>query len=193
MEIQSINSIININNTQAKTGSVQNNEFKELFDKITGGDLAQEMRDTYDVTLNVGSIGNVTDFLNTHDIRCKNFVAISTDTLSKMEENPALKKKVMSAIEEFCSPKAQAEINALAPPVKSAGMIVYPDGDTLYWLEGYSNEIGNEKDKKIVNEKSISESFQKYSDTDYQVTENNLEAIMQIMAAEYERKIENEC
>lgn len=192
MEIQSINSIININNKQAKTGSVQNNEFKELFDKITGGDLAQEMRDTYDVTLNVGSIGNVTDFLNTHDIRCKNFVAITTDTLSKMEENPALKKKVMSAIEEFCSPKAQAEINALAPPVKSAGMIVYPDGDTLYWLEGYPNEIGNEKDKKIVNEKSISESFQKYSDTDYQVTENNLEAIMQIMAAEYERKIENE-
>ena len=193
MEIQSINSIININNTQAKTGSVQNNEFKELFDKITGGDLAQEMRDTYDVTLNVGSIGNVTDFLNTHDIRCKNFVAISTDTLSKMEENPALKKKVMSAIEEFCSPEAQAEINALAPPVKSAGMIVYPDGDTLYWLEGYSNEIGNEKDKKIVNEKSISESFQKYSDTDYQVTENNLESIMQIMAAEYKRRIENEC
>ena len=105
-----------------------------------------------------------------------------------MEENPALKKKVMSAIEEFCSPKAQAEINALAPPVKSAGMIVYPDGDTLYWLEGYSNEIGNEKDKKIVNEKSISESFQKYSDTDYQVKENNLEAIMQIMATEYKKK-----
>ena len=47
--------------------------------------------------------------------------------------------------------------------------------------------------KKIVNEKSISESFQKYSETDYQVTENNLESIMQIMAAEYERKIENEC
>ena len=103
MEIQSINSNININNTQAKAGSVQSNEFKELFDKLTGGDLAQEIRDTYDVTLNVGSIGNVTDFLNTHDIRCKNFVAISADTLSKMEENPALKKKVMSANEESCS------------------------------------------------------------------------------------------
>ena len=89
MEIQSINSNININNTQAKAGSVQSNEFKELFDKITGGDMAQEIRDTYDVTLNVGSIGNVTDFLNTHDIRCKNFVAISADTLSKMEETPA--------------------------------------------------------------------------------------------------------
>ena len=72
-------------------------------------------------------------------------------------------------------------------------MIIYPDGSTLYWLEGYPNDIGNEKDQKIVNEKSISESFQKYSETDYQVTENNLESIMQIMAAEYERKIENEC
>ena len=50
------------------------------------------------------------------------------------------------------------------------------------------NEIGNEKDKKIVNEMSISESFQKYSDTNYQATENNLESIMQIMATEYKRK-----
>ena len=131
MEIQGINSSININHTQAQVGSVQSNEFKKLLDKITGGDMAQKIRDTYDVTLNVGSIGNVTGFLNTHDIRCKNYVAISGETLSKMEENPALEKKVMRAIEEFCSPEAQAEINALAPPVKSAGMIVYPDGDTL--------------------------------------------------------------
>ena len=42
--------------------------------------------------------------------------------------------------------------------------------------------------KKIVNEMSISESFQKYSDTNYQATENNLESIMQIMATEYKRK-----
>ena len=110
-----------------------------------------------------------------------------------MESDPALRKSVLSKIEEFCSSESQKEIQALSPPVKSAGMIIYPDGSTLYWLEGYPNEIGNEKDKKIVNEKSISESFQKYSDTDYQVTENNLESIMQIMAAEYERKIENEC
>ena len=67
-------------------------------------------------------------------------------------------------------------------------MIIYPDGSTLYWLEGYPNEIGNEKDKKIVNEMSISESFQKYSDTNNQATENNLESIMQIMATEYKRK-----
>ena len=190
MEIEGINSSININHTQAQTGSVQSNEFKELLDKIMGGDMAQKIRDTYDVTLNVGSIGNVTDFLNTHDIRCKNYVAISADTLSKMEENPALKKKVMSAIEEFCSPEAQAEINALAPPVKSAGMIVYPDGDTLYWLEGYPNDLGDVKEKKvIVSEADITDAQKIYSSTiDGNVMENNMETAMQILGTAYMRK-----
>ena len=190
MEIQSINSIININNTQDKACGVQSNEFKELFDKITGGDLAQEIRDTYDVTLNVGSIGNVTDFLNTHDIRCKNYVAISADTLSKMEENPVLKKKVMSAIEEFCSPKAQAEINALAPPVKSAGMIVYPDGDTLYWLEGYPNDFGDMIEKKVIaSEVDMANAQRIYSSSiDGNVMENDIETAMQILGTTYMQK-----
>ena len=190
MEIQGINSSININHTQSQVGIVQSNEFKELLDKITGGDMAQKIRDTYDVTLNVGSIGNVTDFLNIHDIRCKNYVAISADTLSKMEENPVLKKKVMSAIEEFCSPEAQAEINALAPPVKSAGMIVYPDGDTLYWLEGYPNDLGDVKDKKVVvSEADITDAQRVYySAIDGNVMENNMETAMQILGTAYRRK-----
>ena len=190
MEIQGINSSININHTQSQVGIVQSNEFKELLDKITGGDMAQKIRDTYDVTLNVGSIGNVTDFLNIHDIRCKNYVAISADTLSKMEENPVLKKKVMSAIEEFCSPEAQAEINALAPPVKSAGMIVYPDGDTLYWLEGYPNDLGDVKDKKVVvSEADITDAQRVYySAIEGNVRENNMETAMQILGTAYRRK-----
>lgn len=145
---------------------------------------------TYDVTLNVGSIGNVTDFLNTHDIRCKNFVAISADTLSKMEENPALKKKVMSAIREFCSPKTQAEINALAPPVKSAGMIVYPDGDTLYWLEGYPNDFGDMKEKKVIaSEVDMANAQRIYSSSiDGNVMENDIETAMQILGTTYMRK-----
>ena len=105
MEIQVINSNVNIKHTQANVGSVQSNEFKELLDKITGGDMAREIRDTYDVTLNVGSIGNVTDFLNTHDIRCKNYVAISPKTLSKMQQNPAFiiyqRRKLKDAIMRY--------------------------------------------------------------------------------------------
>lgn len=40
----------------------------------------------------------------------------------------------LHAMEEFCSPEEQAKVNALYPPVKSAGMIVYPDGEILYRL-----------------------------------------------------------
>lgn len=160
-------------------------------DSPAGGIVAMTMAKRVqeaNATLNVGSIVSCQQLLDEYDMRGTNHVIISPETLSKMESDPALKKSVLSKIEEFCSSESQKEIQALSPPVKSAGMIIYPDGSTLYWLEGYPNEIGNEKDKKIVNEMSISESFQKYSDTNYQATENNLESIMQIMATEYKRK-----
>lgn len=177
MEIQGINLIADMSNTEYKTSAVQGEEFQKLFNKITGGSLAQEIKNTYDVTLNVGSIGTVNDLLNTYDIRCTNYVLISPETLSKMEGNPALKNKIMSAIEEFCSPEGQAEIKALAPPVKSAGMIVYPDGDTLYWLEGYPNDFGDMKEKKvIVSEADITNAQRRYSSSiDGNVMENNIE------------------
>ena len=67
-------------------------------------------------------------------------------------------------------------------------MIVYPDGRTLYWIEGYPNEIGSEKSKKMVNANSISELLQVYSNADNQMTENDLAAFMQIMATGYKRQ-----
>ena len=127
-------------------------------------------------------------FLETNDLRGTNHVIISPAALSKMENNPVLKEKVLNDIEEFCSPENQAEIKALQPPVKSAGMIVYPDGRTLYWIEGYPNEIGSEKSKKMVNANSISELLQVYSNADNQMTENDLAAFMQIMATGYKRQ-----
>ena len=57
-----------------------------------------------------------------------------------------------------------------------------------YWLEGYPNEVGYEKDKEIVGEKSISMLFQSYADIAYQVSENNLESVMQMVATGYKRK-----
>ena len=189
MDIQALGILSSIT-MQENVNVVRNtgNDFREVFEKITGGELAREIGNSYNVTLNVGSIVSCQQLLDEYDMRGTNHVIISPETLSKMESDPALKKSALSKIEEFCSSESQKQIQALSPPVKSAGMIIYPDGSTLYWLEGYPNEIGNEKDKKIVNEMSISESFQKYSDTNYQATENNLESIMQIMATEYKRK-----
>jgi hypothetical protein len=101
-----------------------------------------------------------------------------------MEQNPALKKKILQEIEEFCSPQNQAEVDALQPPVKSAGMIIYPDGTALYWLEAYPTETGSEK---IINENSINELLQMYGNADDQVLEKDLSDFMQIMATGYKR------
>ena len=195
MDIQNVSLNTNINNLQSKISSVQNDDFKQLFHKITGGSLTQEIKNTYDVTLNVGNIGTVNDLLNTYDIRCTNYVLISQETLSKMEENPALKKKIMSAIDEFCSPEGQAEISALAPPVKSAGMIVYPDGDTLYWLEGYPNDFEDIKEKKvIVSDGDIADAHSIYGSTiGINAKENSMEIAMQILGTACKKKDINIC
>ncbi|MDE7430251.1 MAG: hypothetical protein K2N00_13485, partial [Lachnospiraceae bacterium] len=67
-------------------------------------------------------------------------------------------------------------------------MIVYPDGRTLYWIEGYPNEIGSDKNKKLINESSINELLQTYSNADNQITERDLSIFMQIMATGYKRQ-----
>lgn len=189
MDIQSLG-ILNNFTIQGNVTAVKNTEsdFKELFEKITGGELARKIRDNYNVTLNVGNVVDCDQFLETNDLRGTNHVIISPAVLLKMENNPVMKEKVLNDIEEFCSPENQAEIKALQPPVKSAGMIVYPDGRTLYWIEGYPNEIGSDKNTKLVNVSSINELLQTYSNADNQITEKNLSIFMQIMATGYKRQ-----
>lgn len=189
MDIQSLG-ILNNFTIQGNVTTVKNTEsdFKELFEKITGGELARKIRDNYNVTLNVGNVVDCDQFLETNDLRGTNHVIISPAVLLKMENNPVMKEKVLNDIEEFCSPENQAEIKALQPPVKSAGMIVYPDGRTFYWIEGYPNEIGSDKNKKLVNVSSINELLQTYSNADNQITEKNLSIFMQIMATGYKRQ-----
>lgn len=188
MDINTVDFYSELKNTVSNAKKISGSEFKELFSQITGGKMAEEIRNSYNVTLDVGNICDYQQLISTYDIRCTNYVQISSETLSNMENNPALKRKILSAIQEFCSPEEQTKVNALSPPVKSAGMIIYPDGSALYWLEGYPNEVGYEKDKKIVGEKSISMLFQSYADIAYQVSENNLESVMQMVATGYKRK-----
>ncbi len=80
--------------------------------KITGGELAREIGNSYNVTLNVGSIVSCQQLLDEYDMRGTNHVIISPETLSKMESDPALKKSVLSKIEEFCSSESQKEIQS---------------------------------------------------------------------------------
>ena len=171
------------------SNTVSKGDFKQLFDKITGGKTAQEIKATHDVTLEVGDITNVDAFLSDNDIRCKNMVCISPGTLEKMEQDPALKKKILSAIEEFCSPEERAKVNALQPPVKSAGMIVYPDGDVLYWLEGYPNNINEDKSRqRIITESGIEDATDSYRQFGFEKTESNSEQAMSVLASSFIRE-----
>lgn len=128
--------------------------FKELLMKITGGNMAEEIRKNYNVTLDVRLSEDYQELVDSGVAGCTNYVRISPKTLSEMEKNPALKRKVEKAIKEFCSSKEQAGIKALRPPVESAGMLIKPDGSTFYWLKGYSNEKSkNREDRKTNIEK----------------------------------------
>lgn len=189
MDIQSLE-LLNISTIQGNVTTVKNAEsdFKELFEKITGGQLAREIRDNYNVILNISNVIDCNQFLDTNDLMGTNHVIISPAALSKMENNPVMKRKVLNDIEEFCSPENQGKIKALQPPVKSAGMIVYPDGRTLYWIEGYPNEIGGEKNKKIINENSVNELLQTYNNSSNQITEWDLATFMQIMTTGYKKQ-----
>lgn len=51
MEIRKIDFYINGNNNDYKKQQSQKDEFRRLVDKLTGGEMAQEIRENYDVTL----------------------------------------------------------------------------------------------------------------------------------------------
>lgn len=69
-------------------------------------------------------------------------------------------------------------------------MIVYPDGDTLYWLEGYPNDFGDMKEKKVIaSEVDMANAQRIYSSSiDGNVMENDIETAMQILGTTYMRK-----
>ena len=181
MNIQNIELDSMVKNQIYETKTSNNEDFKNLMDKLTGGEIVQEIEDKYDVTLNVGKIGNGNQYINNYDSGCKNYVGISRETLSKMESDPALKKKILGAIEEFCSSEEQAKVNALQPPVKSAGMLIYPNGETLYWLEGYPNEVNGDKGKRISAE-SKNAVMERYHDSDILQDNTISETSMSILA-----------
>lgn len=181
--------IYGANKTEFLNTNNVSDDFKKLLDTITGGEIAQEIRDKYNVFLNIESVGSVESLLDSCDMRCKNYVSISAGTLSKMEENPVLKNKVMSAIEEFCSPIEQAKVNALQPPVKSAGMIIYPDGEALYWLESYPNDFEDVKsEKKTIIDSSLAVVEEFYGVSKESSKEYNVEIAMQYLSEVHKRK-----
>lgn len=162
-------------------------DFHAVLETATGKNLASEIEKSYKVTLETGCGYNISDIIN-NNYSSKNIVCISQETLLKMERNPALKNKILDAIEQFSSPEEQAKVNALQPPVKSAGMIVYPDGDVLYWLEGYSNGDDNDKKKqKLVTESSSNILIDQYLQESICDMENHYDQVRSFVAASFSK------
>lgn len=191
MEIQAVSVLQNdiIRNTATQSCNV-NEDFKHLLNKLTGGEIAEEIRQKYNVTLGIDNVKNYQQLLNTYDFRCTNYVQISPGTLERMETDENLKRKVLSKIDEFCSAEWQAEIKSLSPPVKSAGMIVYPDGDCLYWLEGYPNEVDGARSKgKVVTNNFVEPLIEKYAIQNLEGTEVNYISNIAMTVQDHRKKL----
>ena len=118
------------------------NSFYKVMEKENWAWLERE----YGVKLHIGNTFSV-DTLVGKDIGINN-VYISSETLEKMEVNPKLKQKILNEIREFGSQKEMEKIRALQPPVKSAGILIYPDGSSISWLEGYSYDENEKVERK---------------------------------------------
>ena len=78
---------------------------------------------------------------SSHQVSGLNNVIVSRGTLEKMNNNSAFSEKIMKIINECCSISAQQGIRSLSPPAKSAGVIIYPDGSYLCWIESIYSEL----------------------------------------------------
>lgn len=165
MYINNVSTICEMENTHKASQNIRNEtKFKEILDtEVEKKTPTIMMEDILKTKYNAKIISTYSDF-STNSIEGLNNVIIGKDTLRHMENDTAFKNKILKIIDECCSPEALEEIRSLSPPVKSAGVIIYPDGKYLCWLESIyserSNESnrhrndgyrGNQKEKQIVN------------------------------------------
>lgn len=133
-----------VNNTKKILYGINTNQFEELLAKRMNTQsidaLYNEIEQKYNAKLCVNSFSSYMDFMNSTDANSLNNVLISKSTLEKMKNNPAFKEKICNIINENCSQSALNELRSLTPPVKSSGVIIYPDGTYLCWVESINNE-----------------------------------------------------
>ena len=96
MDIQALGILSSIT-MQENVNVVRNtgNNFREVFEKITGGELAREIGNSYNVTLNVGNIVSCQQLLDEYDMRGTNHVIISPETLSKTDTGRSITKAIV--------------------------------------------------------------------------------------------------
>lgn len=126
-----------------------------------------------------------TAMLEKYDMHGGRNVVISKKTLLRMKKDSAFRQKVYKSIEDM-----PWSSKLTGGEVKGDGVFIHEDGTGGYYMEfDWGEEDDNKKSKKIVASKNmLNELTQKFSTVDYQITETDLIAIMEIMATGYDRK-----
>ncbi|MBC2397414.1 DUF6033 family protein [Clostridium tetanomorphum] len=119
---------------------------KEISEQSTYS-IQNELKNKYNANLHVCSFDSYNYTMNSTDSNSLNNVVISNETLKKMVRDEKFKAKICKIINDNCSPEAQKELRSLAPPVKSSGVVIYPDGTYVCWVESAYSKNDTNKDK----------------------------------------------
>ena len=131
-----------VTNDKSKMTNFEDILIKEVKRNLTYEDLVKDIEKYHNAKIVLSPDAS---FCNS--ITGLNNVIIGKSTLEKMTNDSVFRKKIMKVIDECCSFSAQQEIESLSPPAKSAGVIIYPDGSYLCWIESiYSDRTDVKKD-----------------------------------------------
>ncbi len=190
-----INNAVNLSSNSIKCGD----EFERLLQQVNEETDIAEMKKYLDKKFNVNTVVveyscEKTDteaemydtaMLEKYDMHGGRNVVISKKTLLRMKKDSAFRQKVYKSIEDM-----PWSSKLTGGEVKGDGVFIHEDGTGGYYMEfDWGEEDDNKKSKKIVASKNmLNELTQKFSTVDYQITETDLIAIMEIMATGYDRK-----
>ena len=190
-----INNAVNLSSNSIKCGD----EFERLLQQVNEETDIAEMKKYLDKKFNVNTVvveyscektGTEAEMYDTamlekYDMHGGRNVVISKKTLLRMKKDSAFRQKVYKSIEDM-----PWSSKLTGGEVKGDGVFIHEDGTGGYYMEfDWGEEDDNKKSKKIVASKNmLNELTQKFSTVDYQITETDLIAIMEIMATGYDRK-----
>ncbi|MCY6958484.1 DUF6033 family protein [Clostridium brassicae] len=141
--MRSANSIQKFANHSTQFSNILN---KEISEQSTYS-IQNELISKYNANLHVCSFDSYNHMMNSIDSNSLNNVIISNETLEKMGKDAKFKDKICKIINDNCSTEAQKELRSLAPPVKSSGVVIYPDGTYICWVESVYSKNDIDKDK----------------------------------------------
>lgn len=154
MRVNSVNlhnEALAVNGKNSMDNEKRTVSFEDILSKTVEGNTTVAQFARWIETKHNANIIDTSELYASDHISGLNNVIIGGDTLEKMKNNKTFCKKILKVIDDVCSPSAIRDVKSLTPPVKSAGVIIYPDGSYLCWLESVDSDIDNDNKEMNTN------------------------------------------